>query len=166
MNLPPYAIFPNISGDKVSLRQIQLSDVPVIIDISFYDAVKASTAEEAMEMQEKINHDYEQGDSIHWGIIDNASGKIVGTCGYYRGFLKGAGELGCVLLPRFQGKGFMTAALQLAINFGIEHMRLNRIWAATAIENHKARKLFERLNFKEVRELPDGEIELEFVQEA
>ena len=166
MNLPPYAIFPNISGDKVLLRQIQPSDIPAIIDISFYDAVAASTEEEAMEMQEKINHDYEQGNSIHWGIIDNASGKIAGTCGYYRGFSGGAGELGCVLLPQFRGQGFMTAALRLAIDFGINHMRLSRIWAATAIENMKARKLFERLNFKEVRELPNGEIELEFVQKT
>jgi len=166
MNLPPYAIFPNISGDKVSLRQIQPSDIPAIIEISFYDAVKASTAEEAMEMQEKINQDYEQRKSIHWGIFDNASGKIVGTCGFYRGFFSGAGELGCVLLPRFQGKGFMTAALQLAIDFGIEQMRLRRIWAATAIENQKARMLFQRLGFREVQELPDGEVELELVQET
>ena len=165
MNLPPYDIFPNISGDKVSLRQIQPSDIPAIIDISFYDAVKASTTEEAMEMQEKINNDYEQGDSIHWGIFDNASGSIVGTCGYYRGFHGGAGELGCVLLPQFQGQGFMTAAMRLAIDFGIEQMRLRRIWAATATENHKARKLFERLNFKEVSETPDGEVELELVRE-
>lgn len=165
MNLPPYNIFPNISGDKVSLRQIQSSDIPDIIDISFYDAVKASTTEEAMEMQEKIDNDYQEGNSIHWGIIDNASGHIVGTCGYYRGFTGSKGELGCVLLPHFQGKGFMSAAMQLAIDFGINQMRLSRIWAATAIENHKARKLFERLNFKEIRELPDGEIELELVRE-
>ena len=165
MKLPPYNIFPNVSGDKVSLRQIQPSDIPAIIDISFYDAVKASTTEEAMEMQEKINNDYEQGNSIHWGIFDNTSGSIVGTCGFYRGFHEGAGELGCVLLPQFQGQGFMTAAMQLAIEFGIGHMKLRRIWAATATENHKARKLFERLNFKEVRETPDGEVELEFVRE-
>jgi ribosomal-protein-alanine N-acetyltransferase len=119
-----------------------------------------------MEMQEKIDNDYQEGNSIHWGIIDNASGDIVGTCGYYRGFYGGAGELGCVLLPRFQGQGFMTAALQLAINFGIGQMMLRRIWAATATENHKAGKLFERLNFKEMRELPDGEIELELVRKA
>ncbi|GET24560.1 GNAT family N-acetyltransferase [Prolixibacter sp. NT017] len=166
MNLPPYDTFPNISGDKVSLRQILPSDIHAIIDISFYDAVKASTTEEATEMQEKIENDYQEGNSIHWGIIDNASGHIVGTCGYYRGFYGGAGELGCVLLPQFRGQGFMTAALQLAINFGIEHMKLSRIWAATATENHSARKLFERLNFKEVRDTPDGEVELELVRET
>jgi ribosomal-protein-alanine N-acetyltransferase len=164
MKRPPFETFPDISGDKVSLRQIQPSDMPAIVDISFYDAVKASTTEEAMEMQEKIDNDYLEGNSIHWGIFDNASGTIVGTCGFYRGFLNGAGELGCVLLPQFQGQGFMTAAMQLAIDFGIGHMKLRRIWAATAAENQKARKLFERLNFTEVRETPDGEVELELVQ--
>ena len=60
----------------------------------------------------------------------------------------------------------MTAALQLAINFGIGQMMLRRIRAATATENHSARKLFERLNFKEVRDTPDGEVELELVRET
>jgi ribosomal-protein-alanine N-acetyltransferase len=53
------------------------------------------------------------------GIADNLTNKIIGTCGYYRGFEKGAGELGCVLLPQHRGQGYMTSALLLAIEFGL-----------------------------------------------
>ena len=113
---PPYSDFPFIFNDKVSLRQILNSDINDIMEISFYETVQATTLEQAMEMNSKINADYEKGDSIHWAITDNLSNKIVGTCGYYRGFEKDKGELGCVLLPQYRGQGFMTSAMLSVIS--------------------------------------------------
>lgn len=40
MKFPPYDNFPIISDDKISLRQIQFSDIKDLIEISFYDAVQ------------------------------------------------------------------------------------------------------------------------------
>lgn len=161
MKLPPYNTFPNIKGDKISLRQIQLSDVNDIVEISFYDAAQATTLQQAIEMQAKINKDYIDGNSIHWGIADNITDKIIGTCGYYRGLDQGAGELGCVLLPQYQGKGFMTFSMSLAIDFGIKYIGLKRIYAITSQQNDKAQKLLERLNFVKIADLEDDEIEYE-----
>lgn len=160
MKLPPYAHFPNIKGEKISLRQIEKSDLEDIIGISFYDAVRATTTEIAGEMQAKINNDYQEGNTIHWGIMENATGKITGTCGYYRGFENASGELGCVLLPQFRGQGFMTSAMQLVIDFGLKNIGLKRIWASTTKQNYQAVSLLERLQFIKVAELED-EIEYE-----
>ncbi|MNL20180.1 Spermidine N(1)-acetyltransferase [compost metagenome] len=115
----------------------------------------------AIVMQERIDQDIRDGNSIHWGIIDHSTNKIVGTCGYYRGLDKGEGELGCVLLPQFRGQGFMTNAMQLAIDFGLNNLGLKRIWAITSNENIKAIKLLERLKFIKVVDLEDNEIEYE-----
>ena len=161
MNLPPYKTFPIVIGNKISLRAIEASDIEDIIEISFYDAIQAITLEQAQEMQEKINQDYLDGNSIHWGIADNLTNKIIGTCGYYRGFEKEKGELGCVLLPQYQGKGFMSSAMQLAINFGLNNIKLKRIWAITTRQNEKAIRLLERLNFIKIADLDDDEIEFE-----
>lgn len=161
MNLPPYDQFPRISDEKIVLRQIQYSDIPEIIEISFYDAIQATTLSQAIEMQEKINEDYTNGNSIHWGIVDKLTNKIVGTCGYYRGLDKGEGELGCVLLPHHQGKGYMTFAMLLAIEFGLKNIGLKRIWAATSKQNEKAIKLIEKLNFIKIADLDDNKIEYE-----
>lgn len=159
MELPPYSTFPNITGDKISLRQIHLSDINDIIEISFYDAIQATTLEQAIAMQAKINHDYIDGGSIHWGIAENVTNKIIGTCGYYRGLDKGTGELGCVLLPPYRGQGFMTAAMSLAIDFGINNIGLSRIWAETTQQNKRAIKLLERLNFIRMEGLDGSSIE-------
>jgi len=147
MNLPPYPSFPTITSDTITLRQIEPMDISDIIEISYYDATQATTLYLAAEMQAKINRDYTSGESVHWGIADNATNRIVGTCGYYRGFGNAAGELGCILLPVHYGKGYMTRAMQLAITFGFETMGLERIWAETATNNTNTIKLLERLNF-------------------
>ena len=161
MKLPPYDNFPSISDNKISLRQIQSSDINDIIEISFYDAIQATTKKQATEMQTKINEDYLDGNSIHWGIADKLTNKIVGTCGYYRGLDKGEGELGCVLLPEYRGLGFMNSALLLAIEFGLNDIGLRRIWAITTKQNKKAIKLIEKLNFIKIAELDDNEVAYE-----
>ena len=162
MKLPPYDNFPVISNDKISLRQVQFSDINNLIEISFYDAIQATTIEQATEMQTKINKDYLDGNSIHWGIADKLTNKIVGTCGYYRGLDKGEGELGCVLLSIYRGQGYMTSAMLLAIEYGLNDIGLSRIWAITTKQNEKAIKLMEKLNFIKMAELDDNEVEYEF----
>lgn len=153
--------YPIIKDDKISLRQIMPTDIEDIVEISFYDTIQATTFEMAIVMQERIDQDIRDGNSIHWGIIDHSTNKIVGTCGYYRGLDKGEGELGCVLLPQFRGQGFMTNAMQLAIDFGLNNLGLKRIWVITSNENIKAIKLLERLKFIKVVDLEDNEIEYE-----
>lgn len=162
MNLPPYHNFPEISTNRIILRQITSEDLKDILEISYYDAVPAKNAAQAAEMQGKINQDYLDGNSIHWGIEDSETNKIVGTVGYYRGFKNKSGELGCVLLPKFQGKGYMIAAMQLAIDFGLKNMELKKIWSATSKDNFPAIKLLERLNFHKTADLPHNEIEFEY----
>lgn len=166
MKLPPYNIFPNISGDKVSLRQICTADMDELVEISYYDAIQAKTVQQAIEMQAKIDKDYLEGNSVHWGIVDNLTNKIVGTCGYYRGFENGKGELGCVLLPQYRGRGFMTSAMLLAIEFGLNTIGVKRIWAITNQNNRQAIALLERLHFTKIAELTDSDVEYELNEKA
>ncbi|REG99469.1 hypothetical protein [Flavobacterium aquicola] len=55
-------------------------------------------------MQNKISLDYQNGNSINWEIANKLTNKIMGTLGYYCGFDKRIGELGCVLNQNFKDK--------------------------------------------------------------
>ena len=162
MKRPPYDKFPKIISDTIVLRQIQAEDIKDLVEISFYDSRPALTVEDATEMQDKINLDYQNGSSIHWGIADKQTNVIMGTLGYYRGFDKGVGELGCVLKPEFRGQGFMTTAIKLAIEFGLNDMGLTKIMAITTKQNIRAIKLLERLNFIKTSDLQDDEMAYQF----
>lgn len=164
MNLPPYDVFPVLTSDNILLREILPADINDIIEISYYDSKQASDAEEALEMLNKIDRNYRDGNSIHWGIADKASNVIMGTCGYYRGFKNRSGELGCVLRPQFRGKGIMTSAMTSAIAYGFNEMLLDRVFAITTTDNFKAIKLMERLGFRKIFEADDSKVEYEILR--
>ncbi|MFD2969253.1 GNAT family N-acetyltransferase [Sphingobacterium bambusae] len=144
---PPYTHYPLLADERVSLREIVNEDLHALMEISYYDGQQAQNVLEAEQMLDRIRLDYQRGDSLHWAIVDTNSGKIVGTCGYYRGFANNAGELGCILLAPYRGQGYMSAALSLAIAFGQQNMALERIWAATDRSNAAAQALLARLHF-------------------
>ncbi len=147
MYLPPYPVFPVLYAQRVVLREVKSADIPDIVEISTYDGQRASKPEDARKMLEKIERDYQNSDSVNWGIADPATNEIMGTCGYYRGFKNGTGELGCILRPAFRGKGFMSEAMQVAAGFGIREMGLQRVIAITGKDNGKAISLLERSRF-------------------
>ena len=159
MKLPPYNKFPEIISDTIVLRQVQTEDIKELIEISFYDSRAALTVADAIEMQNKINLDYQNGSSIHWGIADKRTNEILGTLGYYRGLDKGIGELGCVLKAEFRGQGLMTKAMKLATEYGLNHIGLAKITAITTRQNESAIKLLERLNFVKTKDLPEDGME-------
>lgn len=152
--------YAELSDERILLRKVEATDIPALAAISFYDGIQASDIAMAFAMQTKIDQDILNGNSFHWCIIDRLSGQVVGTCGYYRGLENGEGELGCVLLSAFRGKGYMSHAMRLAITFGQKSLRLGRIWAVTTKGNLQAIKLLERLNFIKTAD-HDDEIEYE-----
>ncbi|MDJ1499004.1 GNAT family N-acetyltransferase [Xanthocytophaga agilis] len=163
LQLPPYKEYPIVSNERILLRQIKSEEIKDILEISFYDGKRASTIEEASAMLQKIDVDYQDGTSIHWGIFDKLTTILVGTCGYYRGFADATGELGCILRPAYYGKGYMTSALQLAIGFGKEQMGLKKIIAITTKHNNPALHLLNRLSFVKTQDLMGDDVEYEFI---
>jgi len=102
---PPYEYFPIIRSDHIIIRQISPSDIKDIEEISVYDGKYALSEDEATQILSKVDKDYLDGNSIHWGINDIEKNIIVGTYGYYRGFENEIGELGCIMRPGFRGVG-------------------------------------------------------------
>jgi len=163
INYPPYPVYPLLFDNSILMQQIGAADIPQIIEISFYNGQQAENLEMAIAMQKQIDKDYLDENTIHWGIFEKKTGLIVGTCGYYRGFANNSGELGCILLPAFRGFRYMSAALRLAIQFGIKNMGLSEIKAITNQKNEPALILLHRLGFVKTNDLPDEDIEFVYI---
>jgi ribosomal-protein-alanine N-acetyltransferase len=151
-NYPPYQNFPILRSPDIVLRQIVHTDADEIMEISYYNGIRATDPIEAIEMQNMIDQDYLEGNCIHWGIMGVQSSKLVGTCGYYRDFIDNTGELGYILKPSFVGRGYMTTALKKAIEFGINTIGLQKIIAITEKDNIKSQNVLMKLNFTQEAE--------------
>ena len=160
MNLPPFPSYPILSNSNILLKEIEFKDLDSIISITSYNRILAKDKIDAWDKIKKINQDYNNGKSIHWGIYDQKTNKIIGTCGYYRGFENNRGELGCILLPDFRGKDITKIALQLVIEFGYKTLKLEEIFAITNKTNTQAIKLLEKLNFDYTKNIHDLDLEM------
>ena len=162
MNLPPYSQFPALQSETILLREVRKDDYDALFPISYYDGQAATDKEAVVKIMEKIDQDYRNGATVNWVITERSSGRVMGTLGFYRGFANDTGELGCILLPEFRGKGIMNTAIKLVIAFGLEQIALRKIVAMTRPTNTHAIKLLERLDFDRQEEM-EGEY-LVFVQ--
>lgn len=83
-----------------------------------------------------------------WVLVRKKDGAKMGTCGFH--FWKpseGIAEVGYDLYPDYWGNGYMAEAMQAAIRFAEEQMRLRRIDAEIFPGNTKSVALAERLGF-------------------
>ena len=158
ITLPYFSNYPILQRDEILMRQVVMSDIPNIIELTYYDAKPATSSEEAIRFHEKINQDFKAGQCYNWLIIDQSIDKIVGTCSYHGGFDNKTGELGCVLKQQYRGKGYMTKALELAIDFGFDVLALEKIIAVTTKTNEKAITLLERIGFSLVENIDSGSV--------
>lgn len=143
---------PILSNERVLLRKIESRDLGAIVDISFYDGVAATSEEDAAAMLHKIEQDCARGESVHWGIClrgngDDLDDVVVGTCGFYRGFPDGIGEIGYILREAYRGAGIMRSAIDLIVKFGFEQMKLSSIIALTDPDNAASIAILERSGF-------------------
>lgn len=143
--------FPILKTSRLLLNRIDKSEAKQIIDISFYDGIQAVNEEEAKQFLAKIYIDYLKGDTFHWALrLKSDPLSIIGTCGYYRGFLNSTGELGFILKENYRNQGFMSEAIDAISAFGFEKLGLNTIVAWTSRTNYPTLSILSKLNFQEV----------------
>jgi ribosomal-protein-alanine N-acetyltransferase len=141
---------PLLANHRLVLREIELNDIPSIIEISVYDGIVAANEVQAKHILEKIKADGAKGESIHWGICFKEGNEVVGTCGYYRGYSGNVGEIGYVLKTAYRGQGIMTEAVKLIVDFGFAVLKLNQVVAYTSPTNLASQSVLKRVGFREV----------------
>jgi len=152
---------PNLSGERVLLKLAREKDVPQIISFYRDNAVHFETVAspkptsfyttEFWTQKVKSSEDSFQADqSCNFFIFDIADGStVIGFVNLFSS-IRGAFHaciLGYGLAQSAQGKGLMTEALQLTIDFAFKELKLHRLMANHSPTNFRSARLLRRLNF-------------------
>jgi len=87
---------------------------------------------------------YRDGKGLDWGIVEKASGKLIGTCSLYTTPHHRRGSLGYSLARNYWGQGLMTEAAKAAIAFGFHVMQLQRIQGICDVDNLASARVLEK----------------------
>ncbi len=149
--------FAGIETKRILLRKIKEQDAEAIFNLASHPEVIKHTAalelvktkEDAVALINLMMERYEMDLPTRWAMVDKASNMVIGICGfvaYNSSFCRG--EIGYALNYEYWGKGFATEAAQAVIQFGFEHMNLNRIEATVDPDNHGSVHVIEKVGMK------------------
>lgn len=150
-----YKIFshlPTLTTERLTMRKLLVGDADDMYEYACDENVTRYLTwsphrdrDYTLDYLRYIGTRYRTGDFFDWALIDNESGKMIGTCGFTRfDFFNDGAEVGYVINPRFSGRGMATEALGKIIEFGFEEIGLHRIECRYMVDNLASLKVMEK----------------------
>ena len=147
--------FQNLESERLLLRQITPDDVNEIFALrsnpetmKYIPRPLATTKDDAMGHIKMIQDKIVSNEGINWAITEKGNPKMIGIIGHYRiRWEHFRSEIGYMLLPEHQGKGIITEAIQLLVDYGFNEMKMHSLEAIIVPENTASARVLEKNNF-------------------
>ncbi|MBK8686132.1 MAG: GNAT family N-acetyltransferase [Chitinophagaceae bacterium] len=119
----------------------------------------AKTNADVEALIQMIHERFQQKMAINWAMIQTSDKQMIGYIGLVNIDAENDhAEIGYILLPEFQGKGFMHEAMQAVIDFSFEKLGVHRLSGTVDPENTASSKVLEKCGFKLEGHLREHEI--------
>ena len=162
-----FTTFPEITTERLTLRQLEFSDKKAIFRLRSSKEINSLiTRETPKNLNEaeafiQVCHDeFEKGNRIFWAMELNDSKNVIGTIVFHRiSEVVDYAEIGYELDPSFHKRGYMSEAMDAIIAYGIDTMKIKVIEAFTHQNNIASIALLEKHQFIFQPERKDGGFE-------
>lgn len=147
-----YADLPTLETERLVLRKVKPGDKRDIFDYASDEEITRYTVwyshRSLLDTQlflDSVLAQYRRHDVAPWGVVDKATGKLIGTAGYISwDTVNAKAEVGYVLSRLYWNRGYMTEAVGRIVSFGFEHMDLVRIEARCHPANIGSARVMEK----------------------
>jgi [ribosomal protein S5]-alanine N-acetyltransferase len=163
INTEVFKQFPTLNSNRLTLREIKVTDAAEIYEMrangrvnQFIAREKMDNLESAVKLIEKTALAYQNQQGIGWAGVLRDNDRIVGTCGFnYIDYPNHRAEIGGELSVEYWGKGIALEAVETIIKFGFEILNLHSIEAKVSPGNRGAIFLLEKTGFKKEAHFTD-----------
>ena len=157
--------FKELESERLLLRQITSDDVNEVFALrsnpetmKYIPRPLAVTINEAMVHVKMIQDKIETNEGINWAITLKGNPKMIGIIGHYRiRWEHFRSEIGYMLLPEYQGKGIITEAIQLMIDYGFNEMKMHSLEGIIDPQNTASARVLEKNGFVKEAHLKENE---------
>lgn len=161
MNFPQR--IPELSGDRVHLRELTEDDVPAWFERAT-DIESAALAGDPVpesidicfQWLEQHRARFRSQEGIRWAIVPNGMTRSAGSIGLNLSSEEnGVASLGAVIGRAHWSKGFGTCAAQLVVAYAFSTLGIVELRADLLQSNLASKRVLEKLGFQLVRTIPD-----------
>ncbi|MEO1289755.1 MAG: GNAT family N-acetyltransferase [Chloroflexota bacterium] len=147
--------FPTLATERLLLRKIQPDDVNSLLKlfgnpevVRFIEMQPIKSIEQANEWLRWMGGVFSAKDGLRWGVtLEDET--FIGSAGLHRWNREAHyAEIGCDIAHHYWGHGYGQEAMRMLMDFGWNHMNLNRIEASVIKGNARSVHVMEKLGFK------------------
>ena len=146
---------PILNAPRITLRKITNNDLYDVFDYASNPNVSKYLLWSVHECPEQtaaylrlVTKMYRAKKFYDFGVIDKASGRMIGSCGFSSIDIKtNTAEVGCVLNEKYWGRGLATEAVGELIRYAQTTLKLDKLYAEIMENNISSKKLFSKLGF-------------------
>lgn len=151
-DISPLSTLPTLETPRLTLRELTLADAPDIFAYASDPEVARSSIWEAHAtladtrafIRFARNH-YAAGEPGPWGLVERASGRVIGSCGLALAAHHFRAELGYALARAHWGQGLATEAAAAVVRYGFTALGLHRIEARCRTDNLASERVMQKL---------------------
>jgi len=148
--------FPNLESERLVLRRLKDSDAQEVFKIrsnpermKYIPRPILQNEEEALAMIQMMNDKIDENTDINWGVCLKNSDKIIGFMGFYRVQPESyRTEIGYMVLPEYDGKGYVSEAVNAMLNYAFTTAGFHSIEAVIDPNNFASARVLEKNGFR------------------
>ncbi|MFD1676203.1 GNAT family N-acetyltransferase [Alicyclobacillus fodiniaquatilis] len=144
---------PVIETNRTILRQLVPADAGELFAYASDEAVAKyttwqphQTVDDARQFIQRALERYAQNIHADWGIIEKATDRLIGTCGFVHVHPHRRAEIGYALGRTHWNQGLMSEVVKSVILYGFKTLQLHRIEARADVRNVGSWRVMEKCN--------------------
>lgn len=148
--------FPILESERLVFRRLKDSDAPEVFKIrsnpermKYIPRPILQNEEEALAMIQMMNAKIDENTDINWGVCLKNSDKIIGFMGFYRVQPDSyRTEIGYMILPEYDGKGYVSEAVTTMLNYAFNTVGFHSVEAVIDPNNFGSARVLEKNGFR------------------
>lgn len=150
-----FSPFPILESERLRFRKLTNEDAPEILALrgnpetmKFIPRPLTTNIDEALAHIKTINDKIDENLDINWAVTEKGSDKCIGIMGFYRTQPEHyRTELGYMITPKHNGKGYVTEAVKTLLNYAFNTLNFHSIEAVIDSRHVASERVLQKNGF-------------------
>lgn len=151
-----FSPFPILESERLHFRRLTDADAPEIFALrsnpeimKYIPRPLATTIEDALAHIKLINEKIDENIDINWAVTEKGNDKCIGLMGFYRTQPENfRTEIGYMITPEHNGKGYVTEAVKTLLDFAFNTLNFHSIEAVIDSRHMASERVLQKNGFE------------------
>ena len=150
-----FSPFPKLESERLQFRKLTPEDAPEILllrgnseTMKYIPRPLIIDIEGALAHIKMINDKIDENIDINWAVTEKGNNKCIGIMGFYRTQPEHfRTELGYMITPEHWGKGYVTEAVTVLLDFAFNSLQFHSIEAVIDSRHTASERVLQKVGF-------------------